>query len=57
MVERKILALGHFVWVRILLGQYKAFIKMRGNVELGIRYVMPIDKEVVDFVLLIQLGH
>lgn len=23
MVERKILALGHFVWVRILLGQYR----------------------------------
>lgn len=48
MVERKILVLGHFVWVRILLGQYKEFIKMRGNVEMGIRYVMPTDKAVVD---------
>lgn len=48
MVERKTLALGHFVWVRILLGQFKEFIKMRGNVEMGIRYVMPTDKAVVD---------
>ncbi len=57
MVERKILVLGHFVWVRILLGQYKEFIKMRGNVEMGIRYVMPTDKAVVDLSGNIYEGH
>ena len=57
MVERKILVLGHFVWVRILLGQYKEFIKMRGNVEMGIRYVMPIDKAVVDLSEHFYEGH
>lgn len=47
MVERKILVLGHFVWVRILLGQYKEFIKMRGNVEMVV-LVATLDKAIID---------